>query len=59
MVDEHPAHHPRCDAKEVSPVVELAATLIDQPHVRLVHEGRGLQGVSRGFATEEAARQPS
>jgi hypothetical protein len=56
MVDENAAHQLRRDAEEMRAVAPLDAPLVDQSKVRLVHERRGLQRVSRTFTPHRAAR---
>jgi len=45
VIDQDPAHDLRGDAKEMRAILPIALALIDEPDVRLVNEGRRLQGV--------------
>ena len=54
VIDEHPPHHLRGDAKKVRAVLPGDALLPDQLEVDLVHERGRLKGVSGGFVTQEA-----
>jgi hypothetical protein len=52
VVDENPTNDPRRYAEEVRPVLPINVPLFDEPQIRLVNEGRGLQSVPGAFFTE-------
>ena len=54
MVDEHAPDGLRRDREEVRPPLPIRALLVDEPHVGLVHERRGLQRVVRPLLTQAA-----
>ena len=57
VVDEYAAHHLRGHAEEVRAVLPLHLRLVNEPHVRLVDERRGLQGVADALAPQVARRE--
>jgi len=52
VIDENAPHHLRDHRQELCPVLPVGIPLIDEAEIRLVHEGRRLQGVSCAFAPE-------
>ncbi len=50
VIDQDPAHDLRRDAKEVRAILPIDLALVDEPHVRLMDQGRRLQGVIRALA---------
>ena len=58
VIHEDPPDHLRSDGKEVHAVPPADPRLVDHAEVRLVHQGRGLQGVAGGHADHPAAGQP-
>ena len=57
-VDEDAAHHLRGHAEEVRAVLPAHLRLVDEPEVRLVDEGRGLEGVADALAPQVAGGEP-
>jgi hypothetical protein len=53
VVDEHLAHHPSGDGKEVLPALEPREALVHEAQVGLVHERRGGEGVPGTFGTQD------
>jgi hypothetical protein len=41
----------------MGPILPLHALVVDQSHVGLVHQGRGLQAVARALASHVASRE--
>jgi hypothetical protein len=58
MIDQDVPHHPRCDGEEVRAVLPVHGPLIDQSHVRFVHERRRLECLA-AFAGKVPAGNPS
>jgi hypothetical protein len=58
MFDQDPPHDAGRDAQEVGTVSPIHIRC-DQPEVGLVYERRGLQGVSRLFASKLPASEPA
>jgi hypothetical protein len=56
MIDEDLAHEIGSQCDEVAPVLHLRRTLVDQPHVGLVNERSGLQGMARALPPQMALR---
>jgi hypothetical protein len=56
MVDEDSSHHLRGDAIELRAILPLPLALIDEAHVCLVDEGRGLQGMAGVLAPHGGCR---
>ena len=54
VIDQDPAHDPRCDAKEMRSILPIRAALVDETDVGLVHERGGLQGVVRPLVAKLA-----
>jgi len=52
VIDQDPAHDLRRDTKEVGSILPIDLTLVDQPDVHLMNEGRRLQGVVGSFAPQ-------
>ena len=57
-LDEDPSHHLRRQRQEVRPVSPFDAVDLNQPQVRLVHQGRRLQRMIRSLLAHVASRQP-
>ena len=45
VIDQDPAHDLRRDTKEMRSILPIDLALVDEPDVRLMNEGRRLQGV--------------
>lgn len=52
LIDQDPSHHRRGGAKEVHAIFPPDLTLIDQPYVGLVYEGRWLEHIARPLAPQ-------
>ena len=50
VIDKDAAHHLRRQREEVGPVLPAGPLLVHQAQVGLVHEGRGLEGVSSALS---------
>jgi hypothetical protein len=57
VVDENPAHRLRRNPKEVTPVLPLDTTLIDELEIGLVHEGGRRNGVIRALSPQVRFRE--
>ena len=55
-IDQDASHHLTRRPEELPAVLPHHALLIDQPHVRLVHERRRLQRVAAAFAAQLPGR---
>jgi hypothetical protein len=55
MVHQDVTHHLRGNAEKVGPVLPFLRFLADQTQIRLVHQGRALQGVIGALSPETAA----
>ena len=56
VIDQDAPHHLTRDAEELPAVLPHHPPLIDQPHIRLVHERRRLQRVPAAFAAQLPGR---
>jgi hypothetical protein len=54
MIDEDPAHQLRRNTEELRTVLPRRASLIDQAHVQLVHEGSRRERVVGTFSPQLA-----
>jgi hypothetical protein len=54
MIHQDVPHHLRGNTEKVSPVLPFLRFLPDQTQIRLVHQGRALQGVVGAFSPETA-----
>jgi hypothetical protein len=59
VVNQDAPHHDRRKTDELRTVVPVDLPLIDQPHVRLVHERRRLQRVALPLPAQVAGGQSS
>ena len=50
VVHEDPAHDLRRDTEEVRAILPIDLALVNEPHVRLMDQGRRLQRVVRALA---------
>lgn len=59
VVDQDAPHHDGGQTDELRPVTPVNLTLIEQTHVGLVNERRGLKGVPGALPSQVAGREPA